>query len=122
MATAGPNAQEATAGTDPGSGTGLTGLVRPEITHTPAVYLSPDEEGGEPQLLTPEVMTVTWPTVAGKKYSLLFSPDLTGASWTAIGSLRIGAGTPIGTSIPLTQPDGSTPGRIFWRVSAADQD
>jgi hypothetical protein len=116
------NAQEATAGTDPGSSSGLTGLVRPEITHTQAVYLSPDEEGGEPELLTPEVMTVTWPTVTGKKYSLLFSPDLTGASWTAIGGPRIGAGTPIGTSIPLTQPDGSTPGRIFWRVSAADID
>ncbi len=116
------NAQEAAAGTDPNTGAGLTGLVRPNITHTPALYLSPEEEGGQPALVPPEVMTITWPTVAGKKYTLLFSTDLTAGNWTAIGSPRIGEGTEIGTSIPLTQPDGSTPARLFWRVTISDVD
>ena len=116
------NAQEAAAGTDPTSTIGLIGHVRPTLTHTPAVYLSPATPGGPPQLLTPEVATVTWPTLAGKKYTLLFSTDLTAGGWTAIGNPRIGAGTEIGTSIPLTQPDGSTPPAIFWRVNIADED
>ncbi len=116
------NAQEAAADTDPASGAGPTGYIRPQITHTPAVYLSPATPGGPPQLLTPEVITVTWPTVAGKKYNLLFSTDLAAGSWTAIGSPRIGEGTEIGTSIPLTQPDGTTPERLFWRVTITDVD
>jgi Bacterial TSP3 repeat len=116
------NLQEAAAGTDPANGKSPTGYVRPQITRTPAVYLSPAIPGDPPQLLTPEVATVTWPTVAGKKYTLLVSTDLTAASWTAIGDPEIGAGTDIGTSIPLTQPDGSTPAALFWRVTISDVD
>jgi Bacterial TSP3 repeat len=116
------NLQEAAAGTDPANGKSPTGIVRPELTRTPAVYLSPATPGGPPQLLTPEVATITWPTVAGKQYTLLFSTDLAAGNWTAIGSPRIGESTEIGTSIPLTQPDGSTPGALFWRVTIADED
>ena len=116
------NAQEAAAGTDPSTGVGLTGHVRTTIVHTPAVYLTPAQPGGAPQLVTPEVMTITWPTVAGKKYTLLFSTDLTAGNWTAIGDPRIGEGTEIGTSIPLTQPDGTTPAALFWRVTIVDID
>ena len=116
------NAQEATAGTHPFNANAPAGLIRPKITHTPAVYVSPVEEEDTPEILTPEAVTIIWPTLAGKKYTLLFSADLTPGSWIHVGNPRIGNGTEIGKGIPLTQSDGSIPAGMFWRVAVEDTD
>ena len=98
------NSQEASAGTDPASGVGVTGLVRPEIT----------------QDLWD--ISVTWPTVAGKKYTLFSSADLTPGGWTQVAEPHTGNGSAIIESFPLTWPDGTIPERNFWRVTVTDQD
>ena len=74
------NAQEAEAGTDPGEANPPTGFIRPEIEHIPAVYLSPEENGGEPTLASPEAIRIQWPTLIGKTYTLLTSFDLSAQS------------------------------------------
>lgn len=84
------NEQEAAAGTDPFDPNPPGGLVRPETAHIPAVY-EPDENGVL-KLKTPEAVTVTWPTLVGKQYTLLFSPDLSAWSWLPVGDPYIGNG------------------------------
>jgi len=116
------NAQEAIAGTPLHDGSFPMGLVQTHITHIPATYLTPEEEGGEPVLITPEAVTITWPTLAGKRYSLLVSTDLSADSWIPLGSSLAGDGTEMGKGIPLTQPDGTVPPSLFWRVAVEDMD
>lgn len=111
------NAQEAAAGTDPFDPNPPSGFIRPDIAHSPAVWHDPDGDGIY-EIATPEAHVVTWPTLAGKKYTLLLSVDLTAGSWIPIGQPRIGEGTPIGTGIPLTENDTS----MFWRVKIEDID
>jgi hypothetical protein len=66
---------EAVAGTNPFDGTAPGGFVRPDIVHFPAVYTTgPDDEI---ILASPEAVTITWPTIAGKMYALQASTDLT---------------------------------------------
>ena len=116
------NEQEALAGTDPLEGNPPTGFVRPEIEHIPAVYLSPEENGGEPTLASPEALRIQWPTLVGKTYTLLTSVDLSAQSWHSLGGPRIGSGSILGEEIPLTQPDGSIPPALFLRVAVGDID
>lgn len=111
------NAQEAAAGTDPFDPNPPSGFIRPDIAHSPAVWHDPDGDGIY-EIDTPEAHVVTWPTLAGKKYTLLLSVDLTAGSWIPIGQPRIGEGTLIGTGIPLTENDTS----MFWRVKIEDID
>ncbi|MEO5716496.1 MAG: hypothetical protein ABIT37_23665 [Luteolibacter sp.] len=115
------NAQEATAGTNPFDANPPAGIICPEIIHTAAVMGDLDNDGIE-EIITPEAMTITWPTLAGKQYTLLASPDLTAGSWLTLDVTRIGTGTSMGNGIPLTQPDGSTPDKLFWRVKVEDTD
>lgn len=105
------NAQEAAAGTHPADANPPTGFLRPEITHYPAVYG------------TPEAVSIEWTPLAGKKYSLFASSDLSLGSWIPIGEPQIGNRyfTP-SFYIQLTQPDGSTPEKLFFRLSAEDTD
>ncbi len=110
------NAQEAQAGTNPNDPNPPTGFVRVEITDIPATYTN---VSGTNQLATPETMRLRWPTIIGKKYSLFFSPDLT--TWIYVDEL-VGNGTVRGNCIPITQPDGSTPDAMFWRVKVSDID
>ncbi len=113
------NAQEAAAGTDPFDPTPPAGILLPQIAHIPATYTT---VSGTRTLSTPEAITLSWPTLTGKQYTLLFSPDLTAGSWTPVGLPRIGDGLEMGSGIPITQPDGSTPLGMFWRVSINDID
>src|SRR6478735_766848 len=69
------NAREAAAGTDPFDANPPGGFIQPRIASIPAVYTVPGEEEGEPELVTPGALTVAWPTLAGKQYTLLCSPD-----------------------------------------------
>ena len=113
------NAQEAVAGTNPFDSTSPGGFLRPQITYIPAVWSVP-VENGTPELVTPEAVTITWPTVPGKLYTLFCSPDLTAESWLAVDEPLIGNGTDMGHGITLTQPNDSQPDAMFWRVKVED--
>ncbi len=114
------NEQEAAAGTDPFDGNSPAGIVSPAITHTPAVYTT--DTSGNPAVLTPEAITVAWPTIAGKQYTLLYSMDLSDGSWQPLEEPFIGNGGMTEYDIPITQPDGTLPDKIFWRVTITDTD
>ncbi|MGL4399602.1 MAG: hypothetical protein ACRCXD_07015 [Luteolibacter sp.] len=111
------NAQEAAAGTDPHNSNAPSGFIRPEITHSPAIWLDSNGDGID-EIDTPEAHVVTWPTLVGKQYTLLFSIDLAAGGWIPLGRPRIGEGNPIGTGIPLAA---NSP-RMFWRVKIEDID
>lgn len=75
------NDREAAAGTDPHDPNPPDGIIRPAIGHVPAVI---GEVNGIPVVDSPESITVTWPSLTGKQYTLLFSPDLTQGSWMPV--------------------------------------
>lgn len=110
------NAQEAVAGTDPFDANPPVGLIRPAIANIPTVFGEPDENG-VPTVTTPEAVTVTWPTIKGKSYSLLFSPDLTPGSWLAVGDAFVGNGNAVEYGFLTGSAE-----RCFWRVTVADAD
>ncbi|MCB1130051.1 MAG: hypothetical protein KDN05_02915 [Verrucomicrobiae bacterium] len=110
------NAEEAAAGTDPFDPNPPDGLVRPTTTHTPAVYGEPDGQGN-PTLVSPEIVTVSWPTTAGKQYTLLVSTDLTAQNWLPVEAPFIATGTTVQFHF---QTD--TTERLFWRVAVCDTD
>lgn len=115
------NATEAVAGTNPFEANATAGYLRPDFAHIPAVYSNPPG-GGPPVTVTPEAITLSWPTINGKKYTLTYSSDLSVGSWQALASPFIGNGSVTQYGIPLTQPDGSTPDKLFWRVAVTDTD
>ena len=114
------NIQEAAAGTNPFDPNPPDGFIRPDIVHIPATYSS--GTNGDPGILTPETITLTWPTLTGKQYTLHYSPDLSEGSWQPVEAPYIGNGNSTQYGIPLTQPDGSTPDKLFWRVAVGDID
>jgi hypothetical protein len=117
------NAQEAVAGTDPADGRPAIGFLQAELTHIPAVYLSPTTPGAVPTLQSPQAVSIRWKLIFGKKYTVFASPDLTPGSWVYIGEPQIinPYSTP-GLNIALTQPDGSIPPKLFFRLSVEDKD
>ena len=113
------NLQEATAGTSPIDANPPAGYIRPVQQNVPAVYITgPDG----PELLTPEAYSFTWPTKIGKLYTLTYSADLTSNSWGNIDIPLIGNGSVMGIVVPITQPDGSVPEKLFWRVNVENTD
>jgi hypothetical protein len=109
------NAQEAAAGTDPQNPNPPDGLVQPEILHTPAVI---GEENGQPVIVTPEVVTISWPTLVGKQYTLHFSPDLAEENWTTIDQPFIGEGDIHEFNFLIA----GAADKRFWRVAVQDTD
>lgn len=109
------NGQEAAAGTDPFDPNPPDGLVQPETAHIPAVYEL--DENGVLQLKTPEAVTVTWPTIVGKQYTLLFSPDLSAESWFPVGAPYIGNGNDFVYAFENNDTDSR-----FWPVAVTDVD
>ena len=110
------NAQEAAAGTDPFDPNPPNGFLRPGITHIPAVFDEPDANG-DPVLLSPKAIRVSWTTLPGKKYTLLYSPDLEATSWLPVEDSFIGNGTITEYNFPLANPT-----KTFWRVKIEDTD
>ena len=109
------NAQEAGAGTSPFDPNPPDGIIRPDIVHTPDVM---GEENGVPYIETPEAVTVTWPTIPGKRYHLLVSPDLSQGSWIEVpDSDFIGNG-----NIPEFHFTTAESDKLFWRVAVEDID
>ena len=117
------NEQEAITGTNPSDGRLPAGFLRPIIERISAVYLSPEVEGGEPTLVSPETVSIRWNAITGKKYTVFASTDLTSGSWIPIGQPQT-SHPYLSPSIyiPLTQPDGSIPEKLFFHVSAEDTD
>ncbi len=115
------NAEEAVAGTDPFDPTSPDGCLRPQITHVSAVWGDLDNDG-IPELLSPEAITVTWQTIPGKQYTLLYSPDLT--DWLPVpNETFIGSGSEVEYGITLAENNGSpSPDAMFWRVKIEDVD
>ena len=109
------NAQEAAAGTDPENPNPPDGLVQPEILHTPAVM---GEENGQSVIITPEAVTVSWPTVIGKQYTLHFSPDLAEESWLTVDQPFIGDGDIHEFHFLIA----GAADKRFWRVAVSDTD
>lgn len=114
------NEIEAVAGTDPLKSTSPVGGVRPVITHIPAVYTT--GTAGELVVVTPEAITLTWPTVLGKIHTLQYSPDLSPHSWILVRNYFNTNGNPITRGIQLAATDGTRPDTGFWRVIIKDMD
>lgn len=110
------NAQEAEAGTNPFDPNPPDGMISPIMASVPPVWSEPDEYD-EIYLISPEAVTVTWPTIAGKQYTLFFSPDLTQGSWLPVGNPFIAYGGEATYGFEISQSD-----RCFWRVTATDVD
>ena len=108
------NALEAIAGTNPLDANSSNGFVRPVLSHIPAV-LGDIDESGVPEIITPDAFTLTWQTIAGKQYGLLYSPDL--IEWLAVEPAFIGNGSELEYGIPLPDAD-----KLFWRVPIEDVD
>ncbi len=108
------NAQEAAAGTDPNNPNPPDGLLRPDITHVPAVM---GEENGQPVVITPETVVISWVTTPGKQYTLLYSPDLSANSWLPVDEPFIGTGFIREFGFPNADAN-----RLFLRVAISDAD
>jgi hypothetical protein len=108
------NEQEATAGTDPNNPNPPDGIIRPATEHVPAVI---GEVNGVPIVTTPEAITVSWPTLVGKQYTLLFSPDLSEGSWMPVEYPFVGNGSEVTYNFPI-----SPAYKCFWRVAVNDVD
>jgi len=116
------NAQEAAAGTNPFDPNPPDGLLRPDIVHIPAVWIDTDFDEIPDTISTPEAITITWPQIPGKFYTLLFSPDL--VDWLPVGEAFIGSETEQVYNFPLSQVEGQPPppDKQFWRIKIEDVD
>jgi Bacterial TSP3 repeat len=63
-------------------------------------------------------LTMRWPSVLGKQYTLLSSPNLAAESWTPVETARSGTGGEMQTVIPTA----GLPGKLFYRVGVSDTD
>jgi hypothetical protein len=109
------NEQESAAGTDPFDSNAPDGFVRLQTAHIPEV-LGEINESGIPDVITPEAVTVTWPTIPGKQYTLLYSPDL--VEWLLVpDETFIGNGSEVEYAFLLPGDD-----KLFWRVNIEDVD
>lgn len=93
------NEQEAGAGTDPNNPNPPDGMIQPVV-------------------ITPEAVTVTWPTHVGKQYTLWFSPNLTEGSWFSVGEPFIAQGV----ENTYYFHEVSVADKRFWRVAVQDVD
>ena len=76
------NEQEAAAGTDPFDPKSPNGFVQPQTVVLNDAWLDLDGDGIDE--FYPKVVSVTWPTIPGKQYTLLCSADLSLGSWIQI--------------------------------------
>jgi len=110
------NAQEAASGTNPFDSNPPAGFLRPEVINIPGVWGDPDANG-DPVPISPNTLRVSWQTIPGKQYTLLYSPDLSASSWLPVEAAFIGTGAITEYNFPLTQPTST-----FWRVKIEDTD
>ncbi len=101
------NLEESQAGTDPNSADAPAGMLQPTILRHPEFE---------------SVIIVSWPSLAGKQYALLVSPDLTSGSWSPLGAPAMGTDAVIEVGMETLNSDGTRPERLFWRVAVSDVD
>ena len=58
------------------------GILRPEVAILHDVWLDLDNDNSTE--FYSEVATITWPIIAGKLYTLLYSPDMSEDSWLTL--------------------------------------
>jgi Bacterial TSP3 repeat len=95
---------EAISGTDPFDRIAPKGILPLQILHTFAVYITGPT--GDPEIFTPAAVSITWPTLSGKQYTLFASVDLTAGTWLAIDNAtpRIGTTAPMGNAFCRQSP------------------
>ncbi len=108
------NAQEAAAGTDPHSSIQPAGLLVPATKYISATWGDTDNDT-IPDLITPEVIQVSWQTNKGKKYRLEANPGLSFDDWLPVDLGFVGNG-----SIVIYNFIPSSAARHFWRVSVSE--
>ncbi len=109
------NAKEAAANTNPFQANPPEGIVQTDILHIPATYFNSPTNG--PELLTPEACEISWPTFAGKQYTLFFSPDLSLGSWIPVGEPFTATGGMVTFGFDINDSD-----KRFWQVAIEDTD
>lgn len=114
------NLKESIAGTDPFFGNPPEGMVATQITYLKEQEEAPTPEFPEGRLI--DLTVISWETLPGKQYSLLFSPNLTASSWLAVSAPILGDGQPAAVSVTLTDAEGTAPDKLFWRASIDDLD
>jgi hypothetical protein len=116
------NLAEAISGTDPLKFDPPEGQLVQTIRHVlPTWGQEPGQN--EPVLLTPEAFEIQWQAVAGKQYTLTFSPDLEAGSWLPVGDpIYADVGGPILIGCLPDAGIGQMPDKFFWRVQAGDID
>ena len=110
------NEQEAAAGTNPSDPNPPEGFLRPRIAHIPAVWGDSNEDS-IPDIIAPDAVTVTWPTLQGKQYTLQYSAGLSATSWLPVGGAFVGSGSIITYNFLVSGSD-----TRFWRVAVTDTD
>ena len=95
------------------------GHLQPEIIYSSVVYQT-DPDTNITTTVSPAAVSLNWPTLPGKRYTLLYSTDLALGNWSPLDEPRIGTGWTMGNDITLTQQDGSMAERVFWRVAVSD--
>ena len=115
------NEQEAAAGTDPFDPNAPGGMLQPKITFIPEVRADVDNNKTL-QVITPDAILVSWPTIPGKLYTLSWSTDLSAGTWSPVGDPFTGTGSDVEYGITLTETaDGDPPpDRLFWRIHVED--
>jgi hypothetical protein len=115
------NFDESIAGTDPKNGEPPVGFLQIHVTRIPAVYITP-EGGGDPELVTPEAFIIGFPSVFGKQYTVLYSPELSTGSWVPVDDPLTGFGNDVHFPVAPTFSDGTMVPQGFWRVAVMDTD
>jgi hypothetical protein len=116
------NEQEVAAGTDPFDPNSPNGFVHPQTVVLNDAWLDLDGDGDDE--FYPKVVSVTWPTIPGKQYTLLCSTDLSLGSWIQIEQATAEI---VGTRtyyFPVTQTVSNVlpPEKLFWKIGIDDVD
>ncbi|MEI6914570.1 MAG: hypothetical protein WCL39_05505, partial [Armatimonadota bacterium] len=91
------------------------GLLRPDIVHIPELWEDQNNDNIL-ELVTPEAVIISWTTIPGKQYTLLYSPDL--VDWLPVpGETFISDGSPADYNFTLAEDS-----KLFWRVRIEDVD
>jgi hypothetical protein len=116
------NEQESATGTNPFDSKSPNGFIHPQTVVLNDAWLDLDGDGIDE--FYPEVVSLTWPTIPGKQYTLLCSTNLMAGSWIQIEQATsdiVGIRT---YYFPVTQTVSNVlpPDKLFWKIGIEDVD